>query len=102
MGKEEYLNDFIGKDFNFDMYTVEGNNKVKEIILEALNKIFYDKSVNRKKIINLIQHRLDKAYKEELYKNIKDTEPKTHIVEQVNKAADKFGIGCKISRFSLK
>ena len=49
MSKEEYLKDFINKDFNFDMHTVEGNNKVKEIILEALNKIFYDKSANRKK-----------------------------------------------------
>lgn len=104
MGKKKYLDEFLNTDFNFDMSTPKGNNKVKEIILEALNKMFYDKSPNRKKIINLIQHRIDTAYSDKngLYREIKDTEPKIQIVEQINKAADQFGIGCRISRFSLK
>lgn len=104
MSRKEYLDEFINADLNFDMSTLEGNKKIKEIILEALNKMFYDKSPNRKKITNLIQHRLDSAYSDKsgLYKEIKDTEPKIQIVEHINKAADQFGIGCRISRFSLK
>ena len=104
MDKKEYLNKFITTDFNFDMGTLEENNKVKEIILEALNKMFYDKSPSRKKITNLIQHRLDIAYSDKsgLYRNIKDTESKIQIVDQINKAADQFNIGCRISRFNLK
>jgi hypothetical protein len=104
MSRKEYLDEFINADLNFDMSTLEGNKKIKEIILEALNKMFYDKSPNRKKITNLIQHKLDSAYSDKsgLYKEIKDTEPKIQIVEHINKAADKFSIGCKISRFTLK
>ena len=104
MDKKEYLDEFLNTDFNFDMGTPEGNCRVKEIILEALNKMFYDKLPTRKKIINLIQHRIDTSYSDKngLYREIKDTEPKIQIAEQINKAADQFNIGCRISRFSLK
>jgi hypothetical protein len=104
MDKKEYLDEFFNTDFNFDMNTPEGNCRVKEIILEALNKMFYDKLPTRKKIINLIQHRIDTSYSDKngLYREIKDTEPKIQIAEQINKAADQFNIGCRISRFSLK
>tara|TARA_R100001443_G_scaffold116688_1_gene138052 strand:+ start:1135 stop:1458 length:324 start_codon:yes stop_codon:yes gene_type:complete len=102
--KKDYLDNFIKEDFDFDMNTPEGNDKVKEIILEALDKMFYDKDITRKKLVNLIQHRLDTAYsdKSKTYKDIKDTEPKTHIVNQINKASDQLKVGGKISRFDLK
>ena len=102
--KKDYLDKFIKEDFDFDMNTPEGNNKVKEIILEALDKMFYDKDITRKKLVNLIQHRLDTAYSDKngIYKNIKDTEPKTHIANQINKASAQLKVGGRISRFDLK
>lgn len=104
ISKEEYLSNFINTDFDFDMQTPEGNDKVKEIISEALNKMFYGKSPSRKKITNLIQSRLDRAYSDKSYnyREIKDTEPKCHIADQINKAAVETGEGFKISRFDLK
>ena len=104
ISKEEYLSNFINTDFDFDMQTPEGNDKVKEIISEALNKMFYGKSPSRKKITNLIQSRLDRAYSDKSYnyREIKDTEPKCHIADQINKATIETGEGFKISRFDLK
>ncbi len=104
ISREDYLDNFINTSFHFEMFTEDGNLKVKEIILEALNKMFYDKTPSRKKITNLIQHRIDTAYsdKNTKYKEIKDTEPKTHITEQINKAVKETGYGYKISRFDLK
>lgn len=104
MDKKEYLDNFLNTDFDFDMHTPEGNEKVKEIISETLNKIFYDKDITRKKIISLVQNRLDGAYSDKSYKyrEIKDTEPKCHIADQINKAVTETGEGFKISRFDLK
>ncbi len=95
INKEEYLSNFINTDFNFDMPTPEGNDKVKEIISEALNRMFYGKSPSRKKITSLIQNRLDRAYSDKnyYYREIKDTEPKCHIADQINKAVDETGVG---------
>ena len=104
ISKEEYLSNFINTDFDFDMQTPEGNDMVKEIISEVLNKMFYSNLQSRKKITNLIQHRIDTAYsdKSNKYREIKDTEPKSHIVEQINKAVNEIGLGYRISRFDLK
>ena len=62
MSREEYLQDFNNTEFNFDMFTPEGNDKVKEIISEALYKMFYDGNINRKKLINLVSHKINEAY----------------------------------------
>ena len=44
MSRDEYLEKFNNTEFYFEMFTPEGNDKVKEIISEALYKMFYDVS----------------------------------------------------------
>ena len=101
MSRDEYLEKFNNTEFYFEMFTPEGNDKVKEIISEALYKMFYDGNITRKKLINFISHKINEAYsdKSKKYREICDTEPEAHIAEQISKAAKETGCGWKISRF---
>ena len=103
ISRKDYLNKYINSDLDFEMPTPEGNDKAKEIVLEALNKMFYEDDFTRRKIISLLNHRISNAYsdKSTKYKDIKDTEPKECITEQINKAVLETGYGYKISRFDL-
>ncbi len=102
MSREEYLECFIKNDLDFEMFTEEGNSKVKEMVLEVLNKMFYDEDMNRKKLITFISHKIDEIYsdKSKKYREVRDTEPESHIAEQVNKAAKSTGFGYKVNRFN--
>ena len=101
MSRDEYLEKFNNTEFYFEMFTPEGNDKVKEIISEALYKMFYDGNINRKKLINFISHKINEVYSDisKKYREICDTEPEAHIAEQISKAAKVTGCGFKISRF---
>ena len=101
MSRDEYLEKFNNTEFYFEMFTPEGNDKVKEIISEALYKMFYDGNINRKKLINFISHKINEVYsdKSKKYREICDTEPEAHIAEQISKAAKETGCGWKISRY---
>ena len=97
MSRDEYLEKFNNTEFYFEMFTPEGNDKVKEIISEVLYKMFYDGNINRKKLINFISHKINEVYsdKSKKYREICDTEPEAHIAEQISKAAKETGCGGK-------
>tara|TARA_R110002020_G_scaffold422252_1_gene631418 strand:+ start:282 stop:593 length:312 start_codon:yes stop_codon:yes gene_type:complete len=101
MSRDEYLEKFNNTEFNFEMFTPEGNNKVKDIISETLYKMFYDGNINRKKLISFVSHKINEAYsdKSKRFREIHDSEPEGHVAEQVSKAAKETGFGWKISRF---
>ena len=101
MSREEYLKEFQNKEFDFEMFSKQGNEKVKEIIFETLNKMFYDEKINRNKLINFISHKINEAYsdKSKAFREICDTEPEAHIAKQVNKAMKETGFGFKVNRF---
>ena len=101
MSREEYLEEFQKNEYDFEMFSKQGNEKVKEIILETLNKMFYDEKINRRKLLNFISHKINEAYsdKSKAFREIHDTEPEVHIAEQVNKAMKETGVGFKVNRF---
>ena len=101
ISREEYLEQFNSTDFNFEMFTPEGNDKVKELISEVIYRMFYDGDITRKKLINLVSHKINEVYtnKNKKYREIGDTEPEEHIAKQISKAAKITGFGFKISRF---
>ena len=102
MSREEYLEEFNSKNLNFEMFTEEGNTKVKELIYEILYKMFYDEGMNRKKLITFISYKINEVYsdKSKKYREVHDTEPESHIAEQVSKAAEITGFGYKVNRFN--
>lgn len=102
MSREEYLEEFNNKNLNFEMFTEEGNTKVKELIYEILYKMFYDEGMNRKKLITFISYKINEVYsdKSKKYREVCDTEPENHIAEQVSKAAEITGFGYKVNRFN--
>ena len=101
MSREEYLEEFQKNEYDFEMFSKQGNEKVKEIILETLNKMFYDEKINRRKLLNFISHKINEAYsdKSKAFREIRDTEPEVHIAEQVNKTMKETGVGFKVNRF---
>ena len=101
VSREDYLKEFNSKFYDFDMFSEEGNQKVKELISEILYKMFYDEKVTRKKLISFISHRINEVHsdKSKKFQEICDTEPEGHIAEQISKAAKITGCGWKISRW---
>tara|TARA_B100000963_G_C22629569_1_gene674183 strand:- start:2065 stop:2391 length:327 start_codon:yes stop_codon:yes gene_type:complete len=86
MTKEEFLKAFDSKDRDFEMFSKAGNKKAQTITRQLIKKVFGSKRITKEELLELAGQKLAKAYKDERYSEILDTEPPYHIKHYVKKA----------------
>ena len=91
MTKEEFLVGFDSKQRDFEMFTTAGNKKAQSITRRLIVKIFAAKRITKDELLDLAGQLIAKAYKDERYSEILDTEPPYHIQYYVKKALSLVG-----------
>jgi len=86
MTKEEFLISFDSRNRDFEMFTKSGNKKAQTITRQLIKKVFGSKRITKEELLELAGQKLAKAYKDERYSEILDTEPPYHIQHYVKKA----------------
>tara|TARA_B100000575_G_C23123888_1_gene650823 strand:+ start:399 stop:713 length:315 start_codon:yes stop_codon:yes gene_type:complete len=100
--EKQFIENFKEVYYDFEMFSKSGNKKVKELIAEAMENIFTKKELNRDKTHNYLKRVLDESYKgKNGFKEIRDTEPETHIQNHVNEALEFKGYKFRVNRFEF-
>ena len=96
---KKYLDDFKNKNIDFEMFTVKGNDKVKEVLGEIITTVFEENKLSPRNLESYIRKILDEVCKKKKYEEIRDTEPETYIQNYVNEALKFKGEDFKINRW---
>jgi hypothetical protein len=99
MSKENLLERLDKK--GFEMFTVEGDNKVRSIIKASVKKVYSKKRISEKELYNYIGKKVMKASLNKKYGEILDSEPPGHICYWVNKALSNVGYNFKLTRWDI-
>ena len=104
MTKEEnqFIEDFKEVYYDFEMFSTSGNKEVKKLIIEATKTIFEEEIVDRKGINDYLKRLINESYNgKDGFREIRDTEPETHIQNHINKALKFKGYRFKVNRFEF-
>jgi len=84
---------------NFEMFSNAGNKACESIVSSVTKKILGAKRITETEIIQLVKSKMKKI--SEKHSEIYDTEPPTHIAEELNCALKKAGYGFELNGYSF-
>lgn len=100
--ENKYLTEFEDKYYDFEMFSTSGNEKVKDIISEAIVSIFEEEKVTRSGMNDYLKRLINESYNgKKGFREIRDTEPETHIQNHINEALKFKGYNFKVNRFDF-
>lgn len=85
----------------FEMFTVEGDNKVRSITKASVKKVYSKKRITEKELYNYVGKKVMKASLNKKYGEILDSEPPGHICYWINQALSNVGYNFKLTRWNL-
>ena len=91
MTSEEFLSKFDSIEIDFEMFTKQGNKKAKSITRQLIKKVFSKKRITQHELEEKAANLLAKAYLDERYSEILDSEPPYHIRRIVREALSVVG-----------
>jgi hypothetical protein len=98
----QYLKEFEETYFAFEMFSLPGNQKVKDLITEIITSIFEEEKVTRDGMVDYLKRLINEACNgKKGFREIKDTEPLIHIQDQTNQALEFKGYKFKVNRFGI-
>jgi hypothetical protein len=99
MEKEKLISRIDKADF--EMFTTDGNNKVRSIIKSGVKKVYSKKRITEEDLYNYIGKKVMKASVKEKYGEILDSEPPSHICFWINQALADVSYSFRLTRWDL-
>ena len=100
--ENNYLTEFEDTHYDFEMFTPHGNDEVKRLITEVIKTIFEEEKITRGGMNDYLKRLINESYNgSKKFREIRDTEPETHIQNHVNKALKFKGYNFKVNRFDF-